>query len=79
MFASATGATDRRFEAGRVHGCLGGHCHRVAYFGTFSNEVIAIDIAAKKVKWRFEDPDRQFQVLLVGGICFGHGRRRWPR
>jgi eukaryotic-like serine/threonine-protein kinase len=32
----------------------------VAYWGTYGNEVIAVDIAAKKVIWRFTDPDRQF-------------------
>ena len=32
----------------------------VAYWGTYGNEVIAVDIAAKKVVWRFTDPDRQF-------------------
>jgi outer membrane protein assembly factor BamB len=32
----------------------------VAYYGTFANEVVAVDIAAKRVKWRFLDPDRQF-------------------
>ena len=28
----------------------------VAYYGTFANDVVAVDINAKKVKWRFEDP-----------------------
>jgi outer membrane protein assembly factor BamB len=32
----------------------------IAYYGTFANEVVAVDIAAKRVKWRFVDPDRQF-------------------
>ena len=32
----------------------------VAYYGTFANDVVAVDIAARKVRWRFEDPDRQF-------------------
>jgi len=32
----------------------------VAYYGTFADEVIAVDIAQKRVKWRFMDPDRQF-------------------
>src|SRR5688572_13386709 len=26
----------------------------IAYYGTFANEVVAVDIAAKKVKWRFK-------------------------
>ena len=32
----------------------------IAYYGTFANDVVAVDIAARKVRWRFEDPDRQF-------------------
>jgi len=32
----------------------------VAYYGTFADEVIAVDIAGRRVKWRFMDPDRQF-------------------
>src|SRR5262245_63313890 len=32
----------------------------IAYFGTFENEVIALDTAARKVKWRYEHPDRKF-------------------
>jgi outer membrane protein assembly factor BamB len=46
-------------------------------YGTFANDVVAVDIAASKVKWRFEDPDRQFpfyssaaltrDAVIVGG------------
>ena len=31
-----------------------------AYLGTFNNEVVAIDLAAKKIAWRYKDPDREF-------------------
>ena len=37
-----------------------------AYFGTFDNEMLAVDLKARKVLWRFADPDRQFPVLLLG-------------
>lgn len=45
----------------------------IAYYGTFANEVVAVDIAAKRVKWRFVDPDRQFPfyssaALAVSGV-----------
>jgi outer membrane protein assembly factor BamB len=50
----------------------------VAYFGTYSNEVIAVDVAAKKVVWRFEDPDRQFpyysSAALTGDLVILGGR-----
>lgn len=48
-----------------------------AYFGTFANEVIAVDVSARRVRWRFSDPDRQFpfyssaavsdNLVIVGG------------
>jgi outer membrane protein assembly factor BamB len=43
----------------------------VAYYGTFANDVIAVDIAARKVKWRFEDPDRQFPFYSSAAIANG--------
>ena len=50
----------------------------IAYYGTFANEVVAVDIAAKKVKWRFVDPDRQFlfhsSAALSNGVAVLGGR-----
>src|SRR5258707_455603 len=31
-----------------------------AYLGTFNNEVVAIDLTAKKIVWRYRNPDREF-------------------
>ncbi|MQA30340.1 MAG: PQQ-binding-like beta-propeller repeat protein [Luteitalea sp.] len=31
-----------------------------AYFGTFNNEVLALDLRKRAVAWRYSDPDRQF-------------------
>jgi len=49
----------------------------VGYWGTYGNEVIAVDLGTKKVKWRFEDKDRPFpyyssaalarDFLVIGG------------
>ena len=48
-----------------------------AYYGTFANDVVAVDIAARKIRWRFEDPERQFpfyssaalsaDAVIIGG------------
>jgi outer membrane protein assembly factor BamB len=43
----------------------------VAYYGTFANDVIAVDITARKVKWRFEDPNRQFPFYSSAAIANG--------
>jgi outer membrane protein assembly factor BamB len=31
-----------------------------AYFGTFENEVLGLDLKSRKILWHFSDPDRQF-------------------
>ena len=43
------------------------------------NEVVAVDIAAKKVKWRFEDPDRQFPFYSSAALRERPGGARRPR
>ena len=43
----------------------------MAYYGTFANEVVAVDIAAKTVKWRFMDPDRQFPFYSSAALANG--------
>jgi outer membrane protein assembly factor BamB len=50
----------------------------VAYFGTYANEVIAVDIANERVAWRFADPVRQFpyyaSAAIVGDLVVVGGR-----
>ena len=45
----------------------GGH----AYFGTFNNEVLALDLAAREVRWRYADPDRQFPFYSSAALDDG--------
>jgi outer membrane protein assembly factor BamB len=40
----------------------------VAYYGTFANDVVAVDIAARKIRWRFQDPDRQFPFYSSAAV-----------
>jgi outer membrane protein assembly factor BamB len=51
-----------------------------AYFGTYNNEVLAIDLAKREVAWRYENPDRQFpfysSAALSGGRLIVGGRDR---
>ncbi len=42
-----------------------------AYFGTFENEVMALDIAGRKILWRFSDPARQFPFYSSGALSAG--------
>ena len=49
-----------------------------AYFGTFENEVIAVDLKAKRVVWRYEHPTLKFpynsSVALSGTRVIVGGR-----
>jgi len=42
-----------------------------AYFGTFENEVLAVDLAGKKVAWRYAPKDRQFPFYSSAAIAGG--------
>jgi len=42
-----------------------------AYVGTFNNEVLAIDLKAKKIVWRYENPDRQFPYYSSAALAGG--------
>ncbi len=49
-----------------------------AYFGTFNNEVLAIDVASKKPLWRYEHKERHFpfyaSAAVVNGLVIVGGR-----
>jgi outer membrane protein assembly factor BamB len=54
-----------------------------AFFGTFNYEVLALDLKARKILWRFDDPDRDFPfyssaALLSDRIILG-GRDKLVR
>jgi len=49
---------------------------RAAYFGTFENEVLGVDLSAQKPAWRYEHPERRFPfyssaALFEGKIILG--------
>ena len=52
----------------------------VAYFGTFDNQVVAFDLKARKVRWRYEHPERKFpfysSAAVVDGVVLLGGRDR---
>jgi outer membrane protein assembly factor BamB len=49
-----------------------------AYYGTFENEVLAVDLDARKFVWRYRHPERNFpfyaSAALAGGRVFVGGR-----
>ena len=44
-----------------------------AYYGTYENEVLAVDLKAQKIVWSYKHPSAQLPVLLLAGR--GHGAR----
>src|SRR5258708_30116041 len=42
-----------------------------AYLGTFANEVVAIDLVAKKIAWRYKDPNREFPYYSSPAVAAG--------
>ena len=49
-----------------------------AYFGTFNYEVLGVDLRAKKIAWRYRNPNREFpfysSAALVDGRVIVGGR-----
>ena len=54
--------------------------NNVAYFGTFDNQVLALDLGSRKVLWRYEHPDCKFpfysSAAVVDGTVVLGGRDR---
>lgn len=42
-----------------------------AYYGTFNNEVLAVNLRSRKVAWRFQDPRRQFPFYSSAAVASG--------
>ncbi len=42
-----------------------------AYFGTFNNEVLSVDVEARKLLWRYEHQDRHFPFYSSAAVADG--------
>ena len=42
-----------------------------AYYGTFENEVLGVDLAARKVLWRYRHPERHFPFYSSAAVAAG--------
>jgi outer membrane protein assembly factor BamB len=42
-----------------------------AFYGTFENEVLAVDLAHRKVAWRYRHPDRHFPFYSSAAVSAG--------
>jgi eukaryotic-like serine/threonine-protein kinase len=42
-----------------------------AYYGTFNNEVLGVNLATKRISWRYQHPQRQFPFYASAGVVDG--------
>ena len=42
-----------------------------AYYGTFDNQVLGVDLAAKRIVWRYEHPVRKFPFYSSAALADG--------
>jgi outer membrane protein assembly factor BamB len=42
-----------------------------AWYGTFDNQVLSVDLAARKVSWRYEHPQRKFPFYSSAALADG--------
>jgi outer membrane protein assembly factor BamB len=44
---------------------------QAVFFGTFNNEVLRLNLARRRVAWRYHDPDRQFPFYSSAAVSVG--------
>jgi len=42
-----------------------------AYYGTFENEVLGVDLTKRRVRWRYEHPQRKFPFYSTAAVLNG--------
>jgi len=43
----------------------------LAYYGTFNNDVLAVDLASRKIIWSYQHPERQFPFYSSAAVAEG--------
>ena len=57
-----------QFPAGGYTGASPVLLAKRAYYGTFSNDVIAADLTGKRIVWRYQNPDRSFPFYSSAAV-----------
>ena len=42
-----------------------------AFYGTFNNEVLGVNLVARQIGWRYQNPQRQFPFYSSAGVVDG--------
>jgi outer membrane protein assembly factor BamB len=65
------GATVVRVASGAYTGASPALAGRRAYYGTFENEVLAVDLEDRRVAWRYRHPERHFPFYSSAAVAGG--------
>lgn len=65
------GAELYSIESGAYTGASPALDGKQAYYGTFNNEVLGVDLTARRVVWRYEHPQRQFPFYSSAAVANG--------
>ena len=67
-----------RFDSGAYTAASPAILDETLYYGTFNNEVLAVDVGAGELRWRYEHPERHFpfyaSAALAGNTVVAAGR-----
>lgn len=73
-----TGAKKAEVQVGTYVAASPAVAGRLAVFGTFDNDVVGFDLAARKIAWRYKNPQREFpyysSAALTEGLAILGGR-----
>ncbi|MDQ6706543.1 MAG: PQQ-binding-like beta-propeller repeat protein, partial [Acidobacteriota bacterium] len=64
----AEGKEALQFSSGGYTGASPAWLDQRAYYGTFSNDVLCVDLRQKRIVWRYEHPDRHFPFYSSAAV-----------
>lgn len=65
----ADGTEMVRFDSGAYTAASPAIADGTLYYGTFNNEVLAVDVGAGELRWRYEHPERHFPFYASAAIA----------
>jgi outer membrane protein assembly factor BamB len=65
----ADGKEVMQFASGGYTGASPALLDQWAYFGTFNNDVVGADLRLKRIKWRYENKERQFPFYSSAAVA----------
>jgi outer membrane protein assembly factor BamB len=67
----ATGREEFQVHSGAYTGASPALFEGNAFYGTFNNEVLGVNLVARKIGWRYQNRDRQFPYYSSAGFAGG--------